>query len=100
MNEEIKLEREALIFKALGHKSRLLIVKALANGPLCVCKIQEIVSKDISTVSKHLGVLKDAGIVTSEKRGTSIYYSLSICCLSSFIECCDNIIKNNCEKYH
>lgn len=87
------LEKEAEIFKALGHPSRLLIAKALTNGELCVCEIQKIVQSDLSTVSKHLSVLKQANIVTSRKVGTSIYYKLAICCLPTFLACTQKILK-------
>lgn len=81
------LGEQAKIFKALGHPSRLLMVDALLGGEKCVCELTELVGDDISTVSRHLAVLREAGVVTSIKRGTSIYYSLRLSCLGSFLEC-------------
>ena len=75
---------QARIFKALGHPSRLLMVDALRDGEKCVCDLQTLVGDDMSTVSKHLSVLREAGVVSSEKRGTNIYYRLALCCLETF----------------
>lgn len=71
------IAEQARIFKALGHPSRLLMVDALRDGEKCVCDLQALVGDDMSTVSRHLSVLREAGIVSSEKRGTNIYYRLS-----------------------
>ncbi len=81
------IQEQAKIFKALGHPSRLLMVDALQKGALCVCDLQTIVGDDMSTVSRHLAVLREAGVVSSRKEGTTIYYSLELCCLSKFLNC-------------
>ena len=71
MDDERKayIAAQAKIFKALGHPSRLLMVDALLDGEKCVCDLQALVGDDMSTVSKHLAVLREAGVVTDEKRG-------------------------------
>ena len=81
------IEAQAKIFKALGHPSRLLMAEALSHGPLCVCELQELVGADMSTVSRHLSVLKGADIVADEKRGQNVYYSLKLTCLGQFLNC-------------
>jgi ArsR family transcriptional regulator len=68
----------AATFKALGHPSRLFMLETLAGGERCVCELQELVDLDLSTVSKHLTVLRKAGLVADERRGNRIYYRL--CC--------------------
>ena len=73
------IEAQARIFKALGHPSRLLMVDALRDGEKCVCDLQALVGDDMSTISKHLAVLRDAGVVTRRKQGVNIYYSLALC---------------------
>lgn len=78
---------QAKIFKALGHPSRLLMVDALRGGEQCVCDLQVLVGDDMSTVSRHLAVLREAGVVGSRKEGTNIYYRLELCCLDSFLGC-------------
>ena len=81
------IEEQAKIFKALGHPSRLLMAEALTHGPLCVCDLQKIVGADMSTISRHLAVLKNADIVSDEKKGLNVYYSLKLTCLSQFLSC-------------
>ena len=80
-------EERANILKALAHPSRLTMVEALANTPRCVCDLRELVGGDLSTVSKHLGVLRSAGIVRDERRGTQIFYHLIAPCVLSFFDC-------------
>lgn len=87
------IAEQAKIFKALGHPSRLLMVDALRDGEKCVCDLQVLVGDDMSTVSKHLSVLREAGIVSTDKRGTNIYYQLSLCCLETFLTCTGEIVE-------
>jgi ArsR family transcriptional regulator len=92
------LAQRAKVFKALGHPSRLLMVEALGRGELCVCELQELVGSDMSTISKHLSVLKEAGVVEDERRGTSIYYSLRMRCVSSFLSCVSRFFDQQLEE--
>ena len=89
------IEQQAKIFKALGHPSRLVMVNALRAGTQCVCELQALVGADMSTVSKHLSVLREAGIVTSQKKGTSIYYSLALPCLDTFLQCTGSLVQSH-----
>lgn len=57
------LEARARVLKAMAHPSRLLIIEELQNTERCVCELTEMIGADISTVSKHLSVLRQAGIV-------------------------------------
>ena len=91
-------EARAGIAKALSHPSRLLVLDALAEGEMCVCDLTELVGADQSTVSKHLAVLKHAGIVEDRKEGTMIFYSLKICCLQGFWECVESVLRDNLEE--
>ena len=84
---------QARIFKALGHPSRLLMVDALREGEKCVCELQALVGDDMSTISKHLAVLREAGVVSAENRGTSIYYRLTLCCLDTFLQCTGELVE-------
>ena len=87
------MQARAEIFKALGHPARLAMVIALAKGELCVCELQELVGSDISTVSKHLTVLRAVGLVESDKRGKQVFYSLKIPCTLGFVDCVDKALK-------
>lgn len=93
-----KYEARARIIKALAHPTRLYIVDMLTDEEKCVCELTEKVGADISTVSKHLSILKGAGIVADEKRGTQVYYSLSIPCVLKFFGCVEEVIKTAALK--
>jgi DNA-binding transcriptional ArsR family regulator len=87
-----KYERRARVIKALAHPSRLYIVDRLAEHEHCVNELTALIGSDMSTISKHLSVLKNAGVIQDEKRGTSIYYSLRIPCILNFFKCADAVI--------
>jgi ArsR family transcriptional regulator len=82
-------EMRVRVFKALAHASRLLIVEELAQGERCVCELTELVGADMSTVSNHLSVLRNAGVVDSDKRGQQVYYRLRMPCVLGFFSCVD-----------
>lgn len=88
-------EARAKVFKALGHPTRLLFADHLAMGEKCVCELQALVHADMSTVSKHLTVMREAGIVTMEKRGSNVYYTLKMECLAGFFACLDQVLGKN-----
>ncbi len=73
-----RYERRAGVFKALGHPTRLFLVEQLARGERCVCELAALIDADLSTVSKHLSVLKSAGVVEDEKRGANVFYRLRL----------------------
>ncbi|MGZ0654706.1 ArsR/SmtB family transcription factor [Coraliomargarita sp. W4R72] len=85
------------IFKALGHPARVQFVKLLGDGEKCVCELVESVNLGWSTVSRHLSVLKEAGIVTDEKRGLQVFYKISLPCVSEFIACLEQESECACQ---
>lgn len=91
-------EARAGVIKALGHPTRLWIVEELASGPRCVCEFVEAVGSDFSTVSKHLLVLKNAGIVDIDKRGKQIFYSLRVPCILNFLGCVTEVLRADAES--
>lgn len=93
-----KYEARARIIKALAHPSRLYIVDLLNEGERCVCELTEKINADMSTVSRHLSVLKAAGIVSDEKRGTQVYYSLCVPCVLNFFGCVEAVLKASAIK--
>ncbi len=66
-----------LMFQAFCHRMRVRILHLLAQGEMCVCSIVEIVQAPQPKVSRHLGVLKKAKLVTVRREGQWIYYSLA-----------------------
>ncbi|MGL4668345.1 MAG: ArsR/SmtB family transcription factor [Saezia sp.] len=87
------LTERAAILKALAHPTRLWIVELLAKKEQCVCTFVDGANVDFSTISKHLSVLKQAGIVTDRKEGKQVYYTLKIPCILNFMECVDAVIQ-------
>jgi ArsR family transcriptional regulator len=81
--------RAAEVFKALSNPNRLLIVDALSEGEQCVAELTALVGLDMSTVSAHLAVLRNVGIVSDERRSTQIFYSLRRPCLMNVFCCLD-----------
>jgi ArsR family transcriptional regulator len=58
-----------------------------------VCELTEMIGDDMSTVSKHLSLLKEAGIVEDDKRGSQVYYRLRVPCVMNFFQCVESILK-------
>jgi len=90
--KQINYEAQAKVMKALAHPSRLLIVNALMDHELCVCELRELLPHNLSTVSRHLSVLKNAGLLSEEKRGLYVYYKLTVPCLSNFLSCVTQMV--------
>ena len=66
-----------IIFKALSDTNRIRILKMLETRPLCVCEITAILGLAVSTVSKHLSILRDAGLIFDLKEGKWVNYYLN-----------------------
>ena len=81
----------------MAHPSRLFIIDQLAEGERCVCELTEMIGADKSTVSKHLSVLKEAGIVADDKRGLNVYYTLRVPCVTNLFSCIEAVVKSNAE---
>lgn len=91
--EKALIEAKANVLKALGHPTRLWMAEQLADGEKCVCELAEPLEADFSTISKHLSVLKQAGVVEDEKRGKMVYYKLKVPCIMNFIPCVEAVIQ-------
>ena len=70
-------EKYAELFKALGDNNRLLILDMLCKGELCACKILEKFKITQPTLSHHMKILCDCGIVNKRKEGKWMYYSVN-----------------------
>ncbi|MDD5362448.1 MAG: metalloregulator ArsR/SmtB family transcription factor [Ignavibacteria bacterium] len=71
------LEELEKIFKALSDSNRIRIIKMLQKKPLCVCEIQAVLKLAVSTVSKHLSILREAGFISDWKEGKWINYKIN-----------------------
>ena len=90
-----KFEARARIMKAMAHPTRLFILDELSRGERCVCELTDMIGADTSTVSKHLSLLKNAGIVETEKRGVQVWYRLVAPCVLDFFECVETVLRDN-----
>ncbi len=84
----------ALVMKAMAHPSRLFILEMLKEKEHCVCELQELIHSDMSTVSKHLSVLRNAGIITSRKHNNQVFYRLLCPCVLDAFQCVIEVGKN------
>ncbi len=75
--ELVLINRKALLLKAISNPIRLCIVRELLQRGACnVTSMQNCLQMSQSTVSQHLGRLRDLGIISGERRGTEVYYSV------------------------
>jgi ArsR family transcriptional regulator len=88
---QAKYKHQARIFKALAHPTRLFIVDELSHGERCVCELKDMIGVEMPTVSRHLGVLKRAGILEDDKRGLQVFYRLRVPCVLNFFKCVEAV---------
>lgn len=91
-------EAKTRIFKALAHPTRLFIIDRLAEQERCVLELTEMIGADMSTVSKHLSILRSAGIITDDKRGTQVFYALKTPCVLNFFSCVTDVQQSVIEQ--
>ena len=94
MNKDIEKEfiAEAELFKALAHPTRLFIIHAVEDKSMSVKELTELVGIDISTMSKHLDILKRHKIIEGQRDKNFIYYRLIIPCVLDFMSCATKVI--------
>lgn len=87
------LSARADVFKALGHPTRLRLVEIIAEGPRCVCELVEMVPGSQPTTSRHLEVLRHAGVVRRYREGSRMIYELALPCLLNALPCVNEAVK-------
>jgi ArsR family transcriptional regulator len=93
MTSELRAYKlKAQILKAMAHPSRLMIIEELSKGERCVCDLQRVVGADMSTVSKHLALMRHAGIVEDRKAGLQVFYRLRVPCILNFFGCVEAVM--------
>ncbi len=93
MQKRNSFTKQAMMLKALAHESRLMIVDRLSRGECSVGELRELVGGDLSTVSKHLALLRAHGIVEDRREGSTVYYRLLTPCVCNFFTCATQVLK-------
>jgi len=91
-------ENQAAVFKALAHPARLFMVEQVAAGEKCVCELVNMLGLDTSTVSKHLTVLRNAGVLVDEKRGNMVFFKVRMECVVGFFTCVRKALESQARE--
>lgn len=98
MGEKMKsrdcYRKQARLLKALANETRLMMIDKLKEGERTVNELVELAGLDQSTVSKHLSVLRNEGIVEDRKQGNFVYYKLVTTCVMDFFACATQVMKS------
>jgi DNA-binding transcriptional ArsR family regulator len=94
------LEGQASILKALGQPTRLQILGLLKDGERCVCEIFPAINQEQANVSKHLSILKQAGILESRKDGLRILYRIRTPEILNLLTGVDKLLKAQAREQH
>ena len=86
------------VIKAMAHPVRLMLIDVLKEGERPFFELFDLFNLDKSTVSKHLLVLKEAGIVSSRKSGADMIYRLEVPCVTDFFGCVTAVIESNVKR--
>jgi DNA-binding transcriptional ArsR family regulator len=90
---------KAQVAKALSHESRLMIIDALREKDMCVGELTDLIGVDQSTVSKHLSILKNIGLITdSKERSNKVFYHLTMPGICYFSELSMELIKQSTPR--
>jgi DNA-binding transcriptional ArsR family regulator len=96
--ERKRYELQAEVLKALAHPIRLAIIQFLAKEEKCVCDIVDYVGTSQSNISKHLSIMKMAGILSDRKEGLSVHYRLNMPCALNFFKCVHDIMETQLSE--
>ena len=89
-------ETRVRMIKAMAHPTRLFIVDELArHGEHCVWDLKKMVGGAMPTMSRHLAILRDAGLIDQEKRGQQVYYRIRLDGILNFRECVETLVRSN-----
>lgn len=91
-------EARAEVMRAVAHPTRLFLLDVLTRSERCVCELTELVGDDMSTVSKHLAVLRRVGLVAAERRANQVFYRLEMSCLPAFFGCVETVVRARAER--
>ena len=98
VKQQALFEARARIMKAMAHSTRLFIIEQLSHREHCVCELRDMVGADVSTISRHLALLKNAGIVKDDKRGAQVFYRLRCPCVLNLFVCIEGVLKESAKS--
>ena len=96
--KRLLFDRQAEIAKAVAHPLRMAVIDFLKDGEQCVCDIADHVGAERSNVSRHLGVMVNAGVLGCHKEGLKVFYTLRTPCMLDFLACVTRVIKDQAEE--
>lgn len=96
--EKKRFDLRAHMFKAMGHPMRIFILEKLKERPRCVCELADEIGINKSAASKHLSLLKDAGLIDDKKQGTLVEYHLIAPCVLELAACAESTVLINRKK--
>ena len=91
-------EKQAEIAKAVAHPLRIAVIEFLKDGERCVCDIAEHVGSERSNVSRHLGLMVRAGVLSCHKEGLKVFYTLRTPCIADFLACVTRVLKQQAKE--
>lgn len=94
MRDKQTYKQQARILRALANETRLMLIDRLSKGECGVSELVSMAGVDQSTVSKHLAVLRNVGMVDDERRGNAVFYRLVTPCVMDFFACSSKVIRN------
>jgi len=93
-----KYKPQARVLKALAHPTRLFFLGELVKRPVCVCRLAAAAGIDVSTASRHLSMLKNAGLLADEKRGLEVHYRIRSPHVARILGCVETTVKAIAEE--
>ena len=97
MNMQL-FEKQAAIARAIAHPVRIAVLEYLKDGQQCVCDIAEQVGSERSNLSKHLSIIANAGVLTSQKDGLKVMYSIKTPCVLKFLDCLKHCLREQAAE--
>jgi len=100
MSEQNKLRAEELakVMKAMGHPERVYIMEQLTKREHTVTELVTLLERSAPTVSKHLALLKNVGLVQFRKEGTTVWYRSACECMLTFQNCASDIAREEVNR--
>jgi len=92
------VEKRAEILKAIAQPTRLKILELLRDGERCVCEMLPVLKEEQANISKHLSLLRQAGIVDARKEGVWSYYKIRNREVFEIIDKADKIVRKEMLK--